>query len=161
MNSRRRTLYEQLSQSSDWCVPAVGGALSQASCTWPPKAPRFISVKFPFACCVACRTVESGTGTAVTGICGEAGKGGAWLAAPSVRGWMAVCPMARPGCMIAATAAARMMLRSEEHTSELQSLMRISYAVFCLKKKKKKRKKKYKNHVTHKHITTQKRHIDC
>src|SRR3546814_5533516 len=32
--------------------------------------------------------------------------------------------------------------RSEEHTSELQSLMRISYAVFCLKKKK---KQKYKN----------------
>src|SRR3546814_9809423 len=30
--------------------------------------------------------------------------------------------------------------RSEEHTSELQSLMRISYAVFCLKKKKKKEK---------------------
>src|SRR3546814_4279586 len=29
-------------------------------------------------------------------------------------------------------------MRSEEHTSELQSLMRISYAVFCLKKKKKK-----------------------
>src|SRR3546814_2236573 len=33
--------------------------------------------------------------------------------------------------------------RSEEHTSELQSLMRISYAVFCLKKKK------IKNHITH------------
>src|SRR3546814_7254584 len=32
--------------------------------------------------------------------------------------------------------------RSEEHTSELQSLMRISYAVFCLKKKKKKQKNK-------------------
>src|SRR3546814_1670828 len=32
------------------------------------------------------------------------------------------------------------ILRSEEHTSELQSLMRISYAVFCLKKKKKQRK---------------------
>src|SRR3546814_6519163 len=31
--------------------------------------------------------------------------------------------------------------RSEEHTSELQSLMRISYAVFCLKKKKNKRNK--------------------
>src|SRR3546814_7566911 len=29
------------------------------------------------------------------------------------------------------------LIRSEEHTSELQSLMRISYAVFCLKKKKK------------------------
>src|SRR3546814_7773482 len=34
-------------------------------------------------------------------------------------------------------------LRSEEHTSELQSLMRISYAVFCLKKKKIKTKLKY------------------
>src|SRR3546814_4484151 len=33
--------------------------------------------------------------------------------------------------------------RSEEHTSELQSLMRISYAVFCLKKKKKKKKLQY------------------
>src|SRR3546814_2952907 len=32
---------------------------------------------------------------------------------------------------------ARVWRRSEEHTSELQSLMRISYAVFCLKKKKK------------------------
>src|SRR3546814_6543766 len=34
--------------------------------------------------------------------------------------------------------------RSEEHTSELQSLMRISYAVFCLKKKKHNNKKKKK-----------------
>src|SRR3546814_6493642 len=34
--------------------------------------------------------------------------------------------------------AATLGLRSEEHTSELQPLMRISYAVFCLKKKKKK-----------------------
>src|SRR3546814_4261894 len=32
-------------------------------------------------------------------------------------------------------------VRSEEHTSELQSLMRISYAVFCLKKKNKKQNK--------------------
>src|SRR3546814_3843341 len=35
--------------------------------------------------------------------------------------------------------------RSEEHTSELQSLMRISYAVFCLKKKK--QQNNSKNHV--------------
>src|SRR3546814_2595323 len=34
--------------------------------------------------------------------------------------------------------AQRAAIRSEEHTSELQSLMRISYAVFCLKKKRKK-----------------------
>src|SRR3546814_3152694 len=33
--------------------------------------------------------------------------------------------------------------RSEEHTSELQSLMRISYAVFCLKKKKKQPNRRY------------------
>src|SRR3546814_8669543 len=46
--------------------------------------------------------------------------------------------------------------RSEEHTSELQSLMRISYAVFCLKKKKKTQdqatkynNKQYNNKFTH------------
>src|SRR3546814_9289840 len=39
--------------------------------------------------------------------------------------------------------------RSEEHTSELQSLMRISYAVFCLKKKKKVTNTTY-NHQTYK-----------
>src|SRR3546814_2307902 len=38
--------------------------------------------------------------------------------------------------LFAAGTAAAFLLRSEEHTSELQSLMRISYAVFCLKKKK-------------------------
>src|SRR3546814_2279204 len=42
--------------------------------------------------------------------------------------------------------------RSEEHTSELQSLMRISYAVFCLKKKK-------TTNTTTKSITHQKREI--
>src|SRR3546814_1547284 len=42
------------------------------------------------------------------------------------------------GCSVAGTPVARAdPIRSEEHTSELQSLMRISYAVFCLKKKKK------------------------
>src|SRR3546814_1276029 len=38
------------------------------------------------------------------------------------------------------------VVRSEEHTSELQSLMRISYAVFCLKKKKQ---------IRHTHISHQ------
>src|SRR3546814_6267767 len=41
-------------------------------------------------------------------------------------------------------------LRSEEHTSELQSLMRISYAVFCLKKKKQRSTyNTYYNHDDH------------
>src|SRR3546814_9505145 len=50
--------------------------------------------------------------------------------------------------------------RSEEHTSELQSLMRISYAVFCLKKKKKSEKTKdnrtynKKNTTVHEHKDT-------
>src|SRR3546814_7131804 len=40
-------------------------------------------------------------------------------------------------------------VRSEEHTSELQSLMRISYAVFCLKKKK----RKITNNTNYQHTT--------
>src|SRR3546814_1289920 len=39
------------------------------------------------------------------------------------------------------------LTRSEEHTSELQSLMRISYAVFCLKKKKNNEKKPQPAHI--------------
>src|SRR3546814_1381004 len=51
-------------------------------------------------------------------------------------------PSARPGDGVrrfvrsrSVRAPTRLLNRSEEHTSELQSLMRISYAVFCLKKK--------------------------
>src|SRR3546814_3316898 len=43
--------------------------------------------------------------------------------------------------------------RSEEHTSELQSLMRISYAVFCLKKKNKTSKLDYHSRIAY-HYTT-------
>src|SRR3546814_6809304 len=42
--------------------------------------------------------------------------------------------------------------RSEEHTSELQSLMRISYAVFCLKKKKNLHKNRHSLTTTLEHI---------
>src|SRR3546814_2377842 len=46
--------------------------------------------------------------------------------------------------------------RSEEHTSELQSLMRISYAVFCLKKKTKNQKTNTKMQLhTHKRVAKQ------
>src|SRR3546814_7015958 len=50
---------------------------------------------------------------------------------------MAVFPFGRSGIISAAMLGLGRALgeRSEEHTSELQSLMRISYAVFCLKKK--------------------------
>src|SRR3546814_2557631 len=53
----------------------------------------------------------------------------------------------------------QVMMRSEEHTSELQSLMRISYAVFCLKKKKITTRKSNKQlHIIHsliEHLITQ------
>src|SRR3546814_4451187 len=42
---------------------------------------------------------------------------------------------ARTLLRVASRLSANVFIRSEEHTSELQSLMRISYAVFCLKKK--------------------------
>src|SRR3546814_1943408 len=49
-----------------------------------------------------------------------------------------------PGLGVEIDEALAETFRSEEHTSELQSLMRISYAVFCLKKKKIKQHKKQK-----------------
>src|SRR3546814_1221908 len=52
-------------------------------------------------------------------------------AIPSRKHWRA-CHLRRLVCAVLG----RVRWRSEEHTSELQSLMRISYAVFCLKKKK-------------------------
>src|SRR3546814_7751845 len=58
----------------------------------------------------------------------------AFLPRGACRGWRRSFPYAaahRWNCPIRNT-----FHRSEEHTSELQSLMRISYAVFCLKKKK-------------------------
>src|SRR3546814_9084863 len=46
-----------------------------------------------------------------------------------------LCPDRLPNGLAQALSPCRISGRSEEHTSELQSLMRISYAVFCLKKK--------------------------
>src|SRR3546814_7307176 len=52
--------------------------------------------------------------------------------------WPTIVKVDVEGHEIAVVEGARRIIeRSEEHTSELQSLMRISYAVFCLKKKKK------------------------
>src|SRR3546814_9094513 len=45
-------------------------------------------------------------------------------------------------------------VRSEEHTSELQSLMRISYAVFCLKKKKKTKLEQQQTHESKTHANS-------
>src|SRR3546814_10359353 len=63
---------------------------------------------------------------------------GAVLYRPEVESNLYVCPKCSHHMPIIAR---DRLARSEEHTSELQSLMRISYAVFCLKKKKKTKKK--------------------
>src|SRR3546814_10516417 len=56
------------------------------------------------------------------------------------KGWDAAYPRIASWARLRDRTASQTLLvvRSEEHTSELQSLMRISYAVFCLKKKNKK-----------------------
>src|SRR3546814_1332372 len=58
-------------------------------------------------------------------------------------------PGQRPGGgLVSGNPAVRQQQRSEEHTSELQSLMRISYAVFCLKKKRQKQHNKKESALT-------------
>src|SRR3546814_8716109 len=51
-------------------------------------------------------------------------------------GWRGATRIGAAVGSLAGTSRTSLVTRSEEHTSELQSLMRISYAVFCLKKKK-------------------------
>src|SRR3546814_10766308 len=85
-----------------------------------------------------------GRGYAPDAVMSKSPRGAAWLAKPVSR----LNPMradrahrpagtVRPPPRCAPPAESCRRHRSEEHTSELQSLMRISYAVFCLKKKKK------------------------
>src|SRR3546814_18881532 len=69
-------------------------------------------------------------------IAGRHRRGGVAVIRDRRRGRLRLC-LARKGSQ---QRKCRYRPRSEEHTSELQSLMRISYAVFCLKKKKNKHK---------------------
>src|SRR3546814_1099146 len=89
------------------------------------------------------------------------GEGGVVvLACPKYRGPAVRCRRRRQlqkiGCILALHVVQTKQLyhsthRSEEHTSELQSLMRISYAVFCLKKKKTKKQDKRTQYIIKKH----------
>src|SRR3546814_10698609 len=65
-------------------------------------------------------------------------RGWCWLRMPSMSVAGCCCARAYASATIicASSGNGASLRRSEEHTSELQSLMRISYAVFCLKKKK-------------------------
>src|SRR3546814_1808705 len=86
--------------------------------------------------------------TALGGVAGFASNPDyyAWTLISIATGGLAWLLLQRPlsrkllvGAFIA-IGALSFVIRSEEHTSELQSLMRISYAVFCLKKKKHKKR---------------------
>src|SRR3546814_6092821 len=68
------------------------------------------------------------------------GKGDGY-AKRQIDGWCDRWDKARTWNVLPGRDVMRWLKRSEEHTSELQSLMRISYAVFCLKKKKTKTKR--------------------
>src|SRR3546814_8118915 len=76
---------------------------------------------------------EAGAGDRIDGLAGRIGD------QMQVMGRHGRPPPARKACAWPVPRRLMAGTRSEEHTSELQSLMRISYAVFCLKKKKKKR----------------------
>src|SRR3546814_3692165 len=78
----------------------------------------------------------SGVLVAAGALLGAGGDAGAALGDAVDFAVAAQCAEA-PGITSVLNAATVEYARSEEHTSELQSLMRISYAVFCLEKKKK------------------------
>src|SRR3546814_6361623 len=69
----------------------------------------------------------------------------AYIAGILVGWWYLLRLLQAPGAPMARRHADD-LVRSEEHTSELQSLMRISYAVFCLKKKQQINKSKQMSH---------------
>src|SRR3546814_4421488 len=77
----------------------------------------------------------AGTVRQVRGLYSSVDAGQADIKARKIAVAQARADVERREGLVASGAVSREELRSEEHTSELQSLMRISYAVFCLKKK--------------------------
>src|SRR3546814_4427954 len=95
-------------------------------CRRPPRSTR-TDTRFPYTTLFrsACRRVDAASGGPPYPTRNSGGK---------VRPARGACTRNRRA-MPAMLACPRLPPRSEEHTSELQSLMRISYAVFCVKKK--------------------------
>src|SRR3546814_2909636 len=87
---------------------------------------------------------------------GMAGAPGIGTSVPSAICWRTMgcgkMPMPPPSSAMSIIVRILLHRRSEEHTSELQSLMRISYAVFCLQKKKEHTKIKHSNQVLYQTI---------
>src|SRR3546814_7611837 len=91
----------------------------------PPRATRTVTL-FPYTTLFRSLLDQQGILAQWRAQQEHAAAGGVGHGRSVTRGARAVCPLSSPPAPG----------RSEEHTSELQSLMRISYAVFCLKKKK-------------------------
>src|SRR3546814_4301724 len=112
------------------------------TCTPCDPAGRFspVIVNFtPESVSIACavpRAVPSGACRVAIGICADASSAlAASIPEVPAQAARADMPINRQGKVDLRKVELRMLGRSEEHTSELQSLMRISYAVFCLKQK--------------------------
>src|SRR3546814_9547380 len=103
---------------SDWSSDVCSSDLTTTSNAWGTIAVRKFAQSYP-------ATAITGTTTLALG---ARSVSRAWPLAADQRAISLPLPPAQTPLML--------RQRSEEHTSELQSLMRISYAVFCLKKKK-------------------------
>src|SRR3546814_4759902 len=109
--------------SSDVCSSDLGGRVRGVELHFDPGLPEVVPQPRAAERPAGAEPALGGAGRP-GGAAGKRDRAGAWPGADRRR----LLGCQRPG------AAGRG--RSEEHTSELQSLMRISYAVFCLKKKK-------------------------
>src|SRR3546814_4963380 len=94
----------------------------------PPRSTRTDTL-FPYTTLFRSEAVRSATENGIDG-------GFSWLKAVGYGGLRVVASAQQPALVGRNIELLARERRSEEHTSELQSLMRISYAVFCLKKKK-------------------------
>src|SRR3546814_10190030 len=120
------------------------------------SVPLLVAAGVPMLPALAVAQVQSVAGSGL-GAIGYAVQGGIdwpmaiFVAVPQMVGVVVGWKVARavPARSLAFVLA---FVRSEEHTSELQSLMRISYAVFCLKKKT---KQSTSYHIYHIHYFTQ------
>src|SRR3546814_4195093 len=92
----------------------------------PPRSTRTDTL-FPYT--TLFRSIDADRGGEAARAAGQNDPALTWVA-------RALLLLALAWLVIGMLSARTRMVRSEEHTSELQSLMRISYAVFCLKKKK-------------------------